>query len=162
VKAKPVSASLVAFTLRGYDGSDPFKDEDMATGQAITNSMGLDFISIVNYVVERLAVLSTEGSSLTILSWSLGAALVVAGYCHGCNLERVGAVGLARRCSEEQELSTQEWSIYMVLWANCLAYTLSRLASSEYVEVTGLTRDSNGTLLTIDPICGSRMAFLHL
>jgi pimeloyl-ACP methyl ester carboxylesterase len=80
VKAKPASTRLVAFSLRGYDDSSPFEDEDLATGQAITNAMGRDFISMVNYVVERLAVLSTEGSTLTILSWSLGAALVVAGY----------------------------------------------------------------------------------
>jgi hypothetical protein len=80
VKAKPASTPLVAFSLLGYDDSSPFEDEDMATGQAITNAMGRDFISMVNYVAERLAVLSSEGSTLTVLSWGLGAALVVAGY----------------------------------------------------------------------------------
>jgi hypothetical protein len=84
--------------------------------------------------------------------------------CHGCNLERVGAVGLARRCSKEQETIYTKWSIYMMLWTNCLAYTLSRLASSEYAEricVTGLTRDNTSTVTdvlttTVPAACDSR------
>jgi hypothetical protein len=38
------------------------------------------FIAMVNYAVNYFSVLSTEGSSLCILSWSLGAASVISAY----------------------------------------------------------------------------------
>ena len=80
MEARPPSIRLIAFNLRGYSGSSPFNDEDKASGPSIMNRMGRDVVEFVNYTVQQLNALSVKGSSLVLMSWSFGAASIIAAF----------------------------------------------------------------------------------
>jgi hypothetical protein len=84
-------------------------------------------------------------------------------FCHGCNLERVGAVELARRCSKEQETIYTRMEYIHGVVDQLLSVHAKQVGEylSEYVEVTGLTRDNFRSLHSSRRPHLSRLRFRH-
>lgn len=76
----PPNTRLLAHSTRGYKKSSPFSSECQSSAQNIRDCLGDDLASVIVGYIERLSLLSHQGSSIKLICWSLGCGSALSAY----------------------------------------------------------------------------------